>query len=508
MRRRTISVTADDEAAALEKAVAELEAVADNVRLEPDGRGGYQASLKNADAEIEVEVPGDGMEARIADYAPAAGLGEALTPENLKERLELAGLGIEPDPEGAAQIFDRLDKGLDVRGIVVARGTPPQDGEDGRVEMAVETVQSIGSLLEDGRVDFYERGTVHTVTEGQLLAHVIPAQKGTPGRDVRGKVLPARDGRGVNISAGKDVEAAKDGTEFRAKAGGMVVFARNTLSVTDTIEIRGDIDFSSGNIRMEEGSVVVRGTIRSGFTVVSGGNVIIGEAIENAFVEAEGDVVVRRGIVMREGGYIKAGGDVVAHFAENARIEADGNVVITHDITNCNLLVLGEVIATKGKGRIQGGRVRCGSGVEAKQIGSRLGVPTTIILGLDPEGHDELMAEKRELRGTVRRAERVLGTRSLLAILRSTPRSRRKAVSRLLRTVVNAHKRIDEIDAVFAKHLDLLKQSIRARVKVSGSVYPGTVLMIAGCRFDVEELIEKSQFYYDLQSDSVCVAPL
>ncbi|MHC4591656.1 MAG: DUF342 domain-containing protein, partial [Planctomycetota bacterium] len=318
MRTRKVSIEADGDEAAMRQAVAMLGATPGDIRLEDVGNGRYQAVLENADAEIEVRPSPDAMEAMVADYVPGSGTGRPLSRDTVKEQLTRTGIEAEPDRDGLQQLIDRAGRGLDVRGIVIARGTLPEDGQDGRLELLVKTGQSVGMLGADGSVNFYERDTVHSVAEGELLGRLIPPGDGTPGRDVQGHVDPARRGKPARVSAGANVEACEDGLEFRAKKAGMVMFAHNVLSITETIEVPGDVDFSSGNVRMKTGSVVVKGTIRGGFAVTASGNIVVGEAIENAVVEAGGDINVNWGIVMRQGGHLKAEGNVYAHFAANA----------------------------------------------------------------------------------------------------------------------------------------------------------------------------------------------
>jgi len=464
--------------------------------------------LRNADAQVRIEIPLGGMEVRVAGLAPAGGTGRPLSLGSIKEELEQAGVVVEPDAQAVAQLIDRAQRGLPVRGTIIARGVPPRDGEDGKLELFVETEQSVGTVLEDGRINFYERSTVHQVERGQLLARVAHPGKGVPGRDVFGKAIPAKDGRRASVSAGANVAVSQDGLEFRAKTAGRVVFVRDVLSVTEALEVPGDVDFSSGNIRMEHGGVTVKGTIRGGFTVISGGDLVVGDAIENATVQARGDIRVGRGIVARKGGCIKAGGSVSAVFAENATIEAEADLVVHNDISNCDITVGGKVIATKGKGRIQGGTVQAGEGVEANQIGSALSVRTVVIVGKERDGYHRLIVEKKALETEVGKIEGALGTDDPATILQRTPVADREALARSLERATAARQRIGEIEGHLAQQVDFLQWATRAHIEAKGTVYPGTILVIAGCRLDVRDPISSSQFYYDPESDSICATPL
>jgi len=493
---------------ALRQAADRLKAPAGHVELKPVGDGVYRAKLRDVDATVSVEVSFDGLEARIASYSPPVGNGRPLTGGMLTEALQRAAVVAEPDAEAIAQVFRRLEKGLDVRGTVVAHGIPPRDGTDGRFELACEGAPSLLSQQRDAELGFRERSTVRSAKAGELIARIVPPQRGTPGRSVRGDMIPARDGKAIGMRAGRNVEASADGCEFGAKADGVIELSEGVLSVAEAFEIGRDVDIVMGSVRVEHASVRVKGSVRNGLAVACGGDLAVGEGIENAVVEAGGDVRVTGGIAMAGGGRIRSGGSVFCRFAEDAMIEAGADVVVDDHISNCDVHAYGRIIATGGQGRIQGGTVRCDGGVEANEIGSPFGVVTHVVVGLRCEGHDALAFEREELERTLQRIRAFLGGGDPVAILQRTTMKEREPVAGLLQTAIAARRRLDEIEAALEAQGRLLRQSCQASIKVRDVVHPGSVLTIEGRRFQVQEPIHRSQFHYDRQSDSVRVVPL
>lgn len=665
MRKSDLTLRAASEQAALEQAAAELDALPENIEIVPLEDGEFRAALKNADAEVEIEISEDGMEARISALAPAIGAGAPLSAESLAAELKRAGIVVDPDPQAIQQVLEGASSGEDIRDLVVARGllprpatevriellgdlegpvfpgdvfarripaqnpeagqtvqgqraaapgkekartppvrigdgcmidqdsnisarklgiarlagdvisvrplievskdnlqviatiypldfrgapitlerfcrglvasgiraepdeeairsalarakdkaepvpgvlvaagVPPTHGKDGLFDRQVETDQSVGTVQDDGRIDFYERSIVNTVERGEILGRIVPPDKGTPGTDVLGKVVQARDGRPATISVGRNVESSGDKLELRARVAGMVALDRGILSVLEICEIQ-DVDFSTGNIRMEEGTVRVKGTIRSGFTVTAGSDIVVGDTIENATAVAGGNVQVRNGILMKDEGLVKAKGDVTARFARNARIEADGDVVIDNVITNCHIRARGKVISVRGKGCIRGGTVQGGGGVEAKEIGSELGVATTVIVGLKREVHDELLAKRAELQETIRKIDVALGTEEDTKVLQRTPERKRDAVEKLLEARIGARRRLEEVEEALAEEKKRLKEQTKARVKAQRVIHPGVIVIIAGCRMEVREEMRSCQLYYDPKEDVI-----
>lgn len=508
MRERLVSVEAEDRAAALLQAAAKLQTDPGNISLQTVTARTYRAALQDADDEVTVEVSPDGLEARIASYARALGAGRSLSPESLERALTEAGVTAPADAEAVERLFVRLRKGLDIAGIVIARGTPPQHGTDGRFELTCTEEPSTPSPHRDAKLDFYERETVPSVEAGGLIGSIVPAQEGTPGQTVRGEAIPARKGKAVRIGAGRSVEASEDGSQFRAKVSGVVQLADSVLSVAQAFEIRRDVDFVMGDVRVRHASVVVRGSVRSGRSVACGGDLEVRDTVENAQVEAGGNVRVTRGIAMRDGGHVKAGGSVSAHFAENATVVAGGDVVIENDLTNCDIQAHGRVLATKAKGRIQGGSVRSGQGVEANEIGSPLGVPTEVVVGLRSDAYAALAAEEKGLLETLRKVTTLLGVGEPTSILQRLPVSKRGPAAELLKTAAAARKRLDIIEPILKAQDESLRRSCSAGIKVRGTVYPGVALTIAGRSFDVREPMAAGWFRYDSASDSVVFEPL
>ena len=93
MRERSVTVIAEDEAAALQQAAARLQDSPSNIKLEAVGLRTYRGVLRNADAEVSIEISADGLEASIASYIPPLGDGEGLSLQSLDRVLAQAGIG-------------------------------------------------------------------------------------------------------------------------------------------------------------------------------------------------------------------------------------------------------------------------------------------------------------------------------------------------------------------------------------------------------------------------------
>jgi len=453
----------------------------------------------------------DQMEVRATIY-PKDFRGNRITIERMRSALDAEGVSGTVDQRTLVEALEQASEaGTKVNDVVICRGSPPQDGQDGWFEMVYKDERpDFGELDEEsGRMDFRARGIVRSVQSGELLGRLHPPQQGVPGRDVYGKIIPSREGVPFNLALSGNVAAPEEGNEYYSTDSGMVFFVGNTLSVTEVFTIKGDVNMRTGNIELEKGSVHVKGAVLSGFSVVSPGNVLVEDVIENAMVKAEGDIEVMGGIAMDpKGGKVTAKGGISALYAKNATIVVGGDLNISHELANCIVFAGNKVNVVKGRGKIIGSTVRAGKGVVANEIGSDLGVETTIFLGIERRSFSEELEQKRKMQSVLQRIYGSLGTDSPKAILERAPREKRPAVASLLKARVRAEKRIREIEEELEKERQRVRQAVKARVRVRKVIYPGTIINCFGVTLKITEPVSNSQVFYDPKEQKVVVASM
>ena len=228
---------------------------------------------------------------------------------------------------------------------------------------------------------------------GDVIATKVPVVPAIDGLTVLGEVIPGTLGKDLDLHkfAGKGVRVADDGLTIVAAATGSASWVADKLCVAPLTAVSGDVDFSTGNVRVE-GDLTISGTIGAGFIVEASGNIAVLGAIEGATVKAGGNVIVGGGIIGQEIGTVDAEGSVTARFVEAATIRAGGDVVIAAEARLSTILADGTVTVGggRGAGRITGGLTRGRVAVEAVEIGAENGTPTKIQAGwgrsLDAEG--------------------------------------------------------------------------------------------------------------------------
>ncbi|MHB1629980.1 MAG: FapA family protein, partial [Bacilli bacterium] len=155
------------------------------------------------------------------------------------------------------------------------------------------------------------------------------------------------------------------------------------VSVLPVYHVQRDVDFSTGNIDFV-GSVRVAGSVRSGFTVKAKGNIDVHGIVEAASLEASGSIVIRGGVQGSSRCKIAAGASVQAQYLQNATVEAEGNVTVSDSIMNSSVSGYG-VFLTGKRGLLVGGVTQAKTRISVRTAGSQLAVPTRFELWPDGE---------------------------------------------------------------------------------------------------------------------------
>ncbi len=244
------------------------------------------------------------------------------------------------------------------------------------------------------RVNYYDRHTVIAATAGQVIGRIIPARCGEPGVDVYGNSVAAKTP--ANIVLKGNVELAADGQTVTAACDGQVVLEENRLSITPVLEIRGDVDFSTGHID-SAGDVVVHGSVKDLFRVRTTKNLIVDSHVEAAHLEAGGDIAVRGGIHGHEKATLKAGRSLDARLCDGARIEVGDTFTVQKECINSEVRAQNKVQCPAGT--IIGGHVWGRNSVEVQNLGSPAYVRTLVSAGVPVHVIEEagrLQAEARK----------------------------------------------------------------------------------------------------------------
>lgn len=339
-------------------------------------------SNHDVDDALTVEISRDRLQAWIRIKNPEQA--RNLTREELLSVLQKARLELkEPVLARIAEWFDRIARRQDMPPrFLVAEGRPPTQGRDGDfVWLDKPAVQDPDTDDREDRVDFYTQNKIHTVEAGQEIGRIIKAIPAEAGVDVLGeRIKPLKQPVEVKMDPPLTL-AAHDPTLVVSQVAGCVQYKNHTLSIIEVLDIKGDVDFSTGSIESSV-DVMVKGTVRDNFTVKTSRSVHVQGAIEAALVSAGQHVFVQGGILGGNQGCIRAKGDIVAKFCEAGRLDAGGDIRIGKSLLHSYARAKGQFVSERGT--VIGGHLYARSGACIGVLGCTAGVPTTVSVGPDP----------------------------------------------------------------------------------------------------------------------------
>ncbi len=451
------------------------------------------ATLNPFNGWIECQADKEGSELKARIYPPSIGMPDVSSKEveNEINRLKVK-FGIKKDV-----IINLLKEKRYLETTVIATGTKPVEGRDAEIKYYFST-QHVNKpkMNEDGTVDFHQLDLISSVKAGEVVAEIIPEDKGTPGMNIYGvPILPRKVARKI-FRYSRNLQVSDDGKKLITLVTGHVTLQDDKVFVSNEYEVPSDIDNSTGNIDFD-GDIKITGNVLSGFKVKASGDIIVNGVVEGAELIAGGDIVLSRGIHGMGNGVLSAGGDVIASFIENATVKAGGNIDTTA-ILHSNVIARGMIDVHGKKGSLTGGTVRAGSKIVARIIGSEMGTSTTVSVGTDPElivKIDELKQvildgrqEREKLMQVINRLKKKLALNGKLS---------QQQYDLLTQTVNNAKSldaKLEESRNEYRKQAGMVCEDSNARIQIVGSIYPGTRIEIGDVNYYIRDKNDHCQY--------------
>lgn len=471
---------------------AELYAAAKKLKEEP-----VKVLLCNTQSRPEQEVlivriAGDNMSASVRFYAPSND-GKVMEKDEILNDLKHRGVrhGVQEDVLDAF-----LKKREYCKMYRMAVGEERSPGEDGRVEYFFNTdTKARPTLQDDGSVDFFNLNTINHCQKGDVLAKLIPEIPSTPGMNVRGEIIPGREMKRAHLHYGRNVELSEDRTEMIAAVNGHIILNGDRVSVSDVLDLT-NVDNSTGNIEYS-GSIQISGNVCENFKVCSGGNVIVDGVVEGAEIEAQGDVIIARGMNGMGKGKIRAGGNVISKFFENAEVTA-GGYVDSDSILHSDVNAKDSVHVGGKKGFVTGGKICATNGIDVKNLGSNMGADTVVEVGADPSVKrkiQELQTELQENKKVMNQAHPILVSATDKVKSGIEIPSEQFAYIKNLYTLYNMKKKENKKAVKLLDELqEIVENSKNAAVTVRGDVYAGTRIVIGDVSMVVKSNVSYCKF--------------
>lgn len=448
------------------------------------------------DGDAKIVISKDKMRGEAIIIPPKGG--NPVTVERVVDLARREGVKVDIDEDAIKNAIENREYD---KPFCIAKGIPPVNGEDARIDYKFKPKKDniVPKEVEDGKVDFKKLDLINNVTKGEIIGVKIPATTGEAGKNVLGEVVPATPGKDIILTPGKNVKISDNGMRLISEIDGEIVFKKNIVHVYPVHVVNGDVDYSTGDIDFI-GCVVVKGSIIEGFTVECEGNLEVYHSISGAFVECNGDVIVRGGILGKEKGSVKAGGNIVAKFIENADCDAKNDVIVEKAIMNSNIKA-SRVCVRGVNGLIVGGNIQAVDEIESPIIGSELAVKTNLVVGINKDFLEKIKEFEERKSDILRNLEKVNQAIEMLKKIKE--RSGELSVENIkkLSKTLNLKKQLElnllEIEEEIMSLEEQIENSKGGRIKAEKIVYPGVIITIKKGTLRVKDCFKYTKFTYE-----------
>lgn len=410
---------------------------------------------------------------------------------------------------------DEIDKQLKVidveqpklHRIVVAAGQEPVNGYDEYFTPLVKTEKDAGKILEDGRIDFKGVSSVIEVKKGQEILKKIPGVKEKDGYNIFGENVPAKMEEPKGYQRGENiVQSGGDESIYVAAIDGCLELKKRAISVSPVAVIKGNVDYETGNIDFE-GSVHVHGSIISGFSVKARDNVLVGKNVEDAYIEAGGDVKVKLGIGGKGSTTIYAGGMVKAKYIINSKIEAAKEIVSEDSIINSNVFSNDKITVISKHGKIIGGETTALYDIIVNESGVIKENKTVLTVGKNLFIERELKKIEEEIKPVQEQVDEATARIKLSfgeelfnnpkEYIKILPPVKKKNCIEMLSKLTALNKELTVVKEKYDKVREKLKLEREPTITIRDKAFPGTIVKIKNSVRLIEKTFENVKFYED-----------
>ncbi|MDR0653343.1 MAG: FapA family protein, partial [Synergistaceae bacterium] len=293
----------------------------------------------------------------------------------------------------------------------------------------------------------------------------------------------------------------EDRLHLYAEFDGNVIIREGKLSVNQVFEVKGDVDYSVGNIDFI-GAVTVYGSVREGFEVHSGSDILVDGVVEGATLKSEGNLTIKTGVRGAGKATLTAKGDVNAGYIDQAKVRSGGNIAVAEAILHCDIGARGEVVTIGSKkGQIVGGTIRAGSEILCEILGSEMGTRTDVVVGELPELAEERKRADENLKQFSEQLEKLEANINFLKSLQQSGQlteDKREMLARITKAKFQIRAQHDATQRRLAELAgEMEKNRSTGRVRVKNVCHPGVTITIRGVRYIVRETLKFTRFVYE-----------
>lgn len=393
---------------------------------------------------------------------------------------------------------------LEEHELIVARGKPAVNGNSvtytilDSIQEQIDSIQlrkerleseppepiESADLIDDESISHYDQMAFVVVHKGDPIATRTEQSQGFDGHDIFGKTIPAHEGK-LNESILDDSILVDNEGNCVATVSGWLTASPHKISVSNILEIQGDVDFETGRI-VFPGSVKIQGGVKSLFSVIASDSIEVYGLVEAANIESQSSVTLSRGMAGKDTGTIVCESDLTTGYLEAVRANVNGNVNARSEITNSTLEIGGQLSAAQAT--IRGGRLQVSKGAIVNAIGSPQGVETTVAIGVLPRVEEDI----RSIDGFIVELESEVKTyqsrkETLSNAIAKPTASQIEELMGLDFEIMEYQSRIEQLNTARKRHSELFLKHTDQSLVVKKAIYAKSVVYLPGFRVEFNQ---------------------
>ena len=384
---------------------------------------------------------------------------------------------------------------------VIAEGAPAVDGIDAYVDWLIEEAADDDDTTtpqpdpedpaeqgDDESVCFYNQHIFTVVKEGDVLGKIHQEFPGCEGKDVLGNLIAAKVGQPLGIEFDESIKVTEN-NRLVALIDGVLIHDKRHACVSDTLEIKENIDFSTGNIDFT-GSVVVKQGVKDCFTVKAEDDIEVQGLIEAATLLAGKDLRALGGFAGREQGRAEVQGNLYGKYLNAVQAQVAGDLCIEREILNSECDILGNIDSPNG--RLIGGCTRVTGTVELQELGANAQPITELHIGVLPL-LDPLIQELYEfVKGAIEERDDLLEQQEMLAaqIENRSPQANPAKLRKAERAMGRLQLQLDRAEPSLKKITERAEEIRTIDVLINRRIHPNALLVCGQHGYCVRNLIK------------------
>ena len=288
------------------------------------------------------------------------------------------------------------------------------------------------------------------------------------------------------------------------------------ISVLPVVFIHGDVNYDTGNIDFD-GSVHITGSVLPGFTVKAKGDIIIEKNVDDALIEALGNITVKMGVVGKENAKLSANGTVTVKYLLNAKVEAANDIVVEDSIINSDVFSNSRIVVVARQGKIIGGKATALYEIIVNVSGTPNETETQLNVGRNLFIEKELAAVHKEIAkwrvavdDTMRKLKVSFGEavfenpKDFIAKLLPV---KQKSCLLMLKELSNNNKELKKLIEQGKEVQDKLKLDREPCIIIKNKAYPGTVISVKKSNKRIDTPIENVKYFEDPEEKVIRFSP-